>query len=150
MTLYETLKSQLVQAMKAHDAVRLSVIRALLTAATNELVATKRKPDEMLPDTDMLAVIKRQANQRKDSIEQFEKGGRSDLAENERAELVILETYLPEMMGEDAIRDIAQKKITELGADKSKMGILIGAVMKEASGQADGAVVKKVVEELLG
>lgn len=147
--LHADLKEGIKTALKARDEVRLLVLRGLVAAATNELVATSRKPDEMLTDAQMLAVIKRAVNQRKDSIEQFEKGARSDLADKEKAELAILETFLPEMMNRDEIQAIAKRKKAELGVtDKKEMGKFMGAIMKEAAGRADGAEVKAVVESL--
>lgn len=94
MSLHQDIKGQLVLAMKARDPVRLNVIRGLLASFTNETISKKRKPDEKLSDEEALAVIKKAAKQRKDSIAQFEKGGRMDLAAAEKAELAILETYL--------------------------------------------------------
>ncbi len=135
--------------MKAKDEIRLLTLRSLLTAFTNELVSTKRKPDETLADEEALTVVKRAVKQRKESIEQFQKGGRDDLAKGEEAELDILEKYLPEMIGKEEIEKIARAKKEELGVDdKSKMGILMGAVMKELKGQADGKDVKEVVDSL--
>lgn len=136
--------------MKAHDEVKLRTVRSMLTAFTNELVATGKKPQEMLDDAGVLSVIKRLAKQRKDSITQFEAGGRPELATIEKDELAVLESYLPQMMSQDEIRPIVEKKIAELGAvDKSKMGMLIGSLMKELQGKADGGDVKAVVESLL-
>ncbi len=150
MTLHEDIKNQLKEAMKAKEAVRLQVVRSLLTAFMNELVATGRTPQDILSDDEALAVIKRSAKQRKDSIEQYEAAGRQELADPEKAELAILEEYLPTLMTQDEIRPVAEAKKEELGVeDKSKMGILIGAVMKELGGKADGADVKAVVESLL-
>jgi len=150
MSLHIQIKERIKDALKARDVVRLSVLRGLVAAFTNELVTQKRKPDEELSDEDILVVIKRSANQRKDSIEQFTKGGRNDLAANEKAELKILEEYLPKMMGKDEIRKIAEEKIAELGdADKSKTGLIVGALMKELGGKADGKDVKDIVDELL-
>lgn len=137
------------QAMKAKDEVRLRTLRSLSTAMTNEVVAKKRKPDEFLTDDEALAVVKRAASQRKDSIDQFTKGGRPELAEPEIAELAVIESFLPEQMPREEIEAIAKAKIAELGADKSKMGMLMGAVMKETKGRADGTVVKEVIEGLL-
>ncbi len=135
--------------MKARDEVRLLVLRGLATAAMNELVASMRKPDEWLSDEQMLAVIKRGVKQRKDSIEQFEKGNRQDLADKEKVELVVLEAYLPALMTREAIQVIALRKKEELGiTDKKDIGKFIGAVMKECAGQADGADVKAVSEAL--
>jgi hypothetical protein len=149
MTLHTEIHEQLKDALKAHDEVRLRTVRNMLTAFTNELVATNRKPQDELADLEVVGVIKRLAKQRKDSIEQFLKGRREDLAKQESEELVILETYLPKMMSQEDIEPIVQKKKEELGiTDKSKVGQLMGAVMKELGGKADGADVKAVVEKL--
>ena len=145
--LHQQIKDEIKKAMMAKEALRLETMRGLSAAFTNELVATKRTPQEMLTDEEALKVIKRAANQRKDSIEQFEKGGRPELAEKEKAELAIIETFLPQMMSKDEIRKIAEAKKAELGAtDKSKMGMFMGALMKELKGKADGTDVKEVVE----
>lgn len=149
MSLQTTIKDQMKEAMKAKEAVRLSVLRNILSAITNELVAKGKTPQDELGDDDVLAVIKRLSKQRKDSIEQFEKGGRPELAEKEQEELVVLEAFLPQMMGQDEIRPIAEAKKVELGVDDpAKKGILVGAVMKELAGKADGADVKAVVDLL--
>ena len=134
----------------AKDEVRLRTVRGLLSAFVNELVAKKMKPDEMLSDSDALAVIKRGVKQRKDSIEQFERGGRTDLAESEQAELAVLGKYLPETMSREQIRPIAEAKMKQLDiTDKSKMGMLMGALSKELAGKAEGSDIKVVVDELL-
>ncbi len=136
-------------AMRAKDTVRLSVIRGILTMVTNDLVAKGNKPTDTLPEDDIMALVRRAAKQRKDSIEQFEKGGRADLAETEKAELVILESMLPAQMPEDAVRAAAVAKAAELGiTDKTKANQLMGALMKDLKGKADGSVVKAVVESL--
>lgn len=149
MSLHETIKASLKEAMKAREEVRLRVIRHIMTAATNELVATGRTPQDILADEETLAVIKRLAKQRKESILQYEAANRPELAEPEKVELVVLETYLPQMMNQDEIKPIAEAKKAELGIDdKAKMGMLVGAVMKELAGKADGGDVKVVVESL--
>lgn len=149
MSLHEEIRTSLKDALKAKDAVRLRTVRSILTAFTNELVATGKTPQDIITDENGLAVIKRLAKQRKDSIEQYESASRNDLSEPEREELAVLETYLPTLMSQEAILPVAQAKKAELGVDdKSKMGILVGAVMKELGGKADGADVKKVVEGL--
>lgn len=150
MDLQSQIKEELKTAMKAHDEVKLRTVRSMLTAFMNELVATGRTPQTPLDDAGVLTVIKRLAKQRKDSIQQFEAGGREDLAVIEREELVVLESYLPKLMSREEIRPIVEAKIAEMGApDKSKMGMLIGSLMKELNGKADGADVKAVVEEVL-
>ncbi len=147
--MHEDIKASLKDALKAKEEVRLRTIRSMLTAFTNELVATSRTPQAILEDTEVLGVIKRLAKQRKDSIEQYEAANRPELAEPEKAELLVLESYLPQMMSQDEIRPIAEAKKAELGiTDKSKLGILVGAVMKELAGKADGSDVKAVVEQL--
>lgn len=150
MSLHQTLKEQIKDAMKAHEAVRLSVLRGLVAGCTNELVSLKRKPTDEMSDEEVLNVIRRAVKQRKDSIEQFTKGGRADLADSEKAELAILETYLPKMMSEEEVMVVAKIKMAELGnIDKSKMGMFMGTLMKELKGKADGDTVKTVVDKLL-
>ena len=136
-------------AMIAKDTVRLTVLRGLITAFTNESVAKGKTPQDELSDDDAIAVIKRAVKQRKDSVDQFTKGGRMDLVENEQAELKILGTFLPTMMSKDEIKIVAEKKKAELGiTDKTKSGMLMAGIMKELKGKADGNDVKEVVEGL--
>jgi uncharacterized protein YqeY len=150
MSLQTQIKDQIKEAMKAKDQVKLGVIKSLVAAFTNELVAMKKMPTDELSDEEVLNVIRRGVKQRKDSIEQFTKGGREDLAESEKAELAILETYLPQMMSREEVMKIAEAKKAELGVtDKSKSGMFMGTLMKELKGKADGDVVKSVVDELL-
>lgn len=147
MTSHESIKAELKDAMKAKDAVRLRTIRSMLTAFTNELVATNRTPQDLLEDQETINVIKRLSKQRKESITQYEANNRPELAEPEKEELAVLNSYLPQMMSPEEILPIVAAKKTELGIDdKSKMGMLVGAVMKELAGRADGADVKTVVE----
>jgi uncharacterized protein YqeY len=149
MSLHESIKGELKEALKAKDQVRLRTVRSMLTAFTNELVATSRTPQAMLEDTEVLSVIKRLAKQRKDSIEQYEAADRHDLSAPEKEELVVLEGYLPQLMTQAEIRPIVEAKKAALGIeDKSKMGMLVGAVMKELAGKAGGADVKAVAEQL--
>jgi len=148
--IHNQIREQIKDAMRAHDEIRLLTLRGLLSAFTNELVTLKRKPSEELADDEALAVIKRAVKQRKDSIEQFRTGGRNDLAESEEKELAILEPMLPKAASRDEIKKVAEVKKVELGiTDKSKMGQLMGVIMKEFKGNADGNDVKAVVEELL-
>lgn len=149
--LQEQIKEEIKNAMRAKDELRKEVLRGILTAFVNELVATRHTPQETLEDTAALAVMKRLLKQRKDSFEQFTNGGRSDLAEKEAAEMKIIEEFLPQLMSRDEIKKIAEATKAKLGViDKSGMGKFIGAVMKECGGNADGNDVKAVVEELLG
>jgi uncharacterized protein YqeY len=147
MTLHESIKAELKEAMKAKEAVRLRVVRGLLTMFMNEMVSTGRTPQDLLTDDEVMAVIKRAAKQRKESITQYEAAARPELAAPEKEELVVLEGYLSTMMTIEEITPVVIAKKAELGiTDKAKMGILVGAVMKELAGKADGADVKTVVE----
>ncbi len=154
MTLHQTIKGQIKEAMLAKDALRLGVVRGLVSSFTNELVALKRTPQDELSDEEVLAVIRRAVKQRKDSIDQFTKGGRLDLAEPEQAELAVLEAYLPAQMSREDVVKVAQAKMLELGItagtpDKSAVGKFMGALMRDLKGNADGDTVKSVVEDLL-
>lgn len=138
------------EAMKARDEVKLMVIRGIMSACTNELVAQKKMPTDILSEEDVMTVIARAVKQRKDSIDQFRKGGREDLAVKEEAELVILEAFLPPQMSEAEVEEAVKAKMTDMGVtDKSKQGVLMGSVMKDLKGKADGMVVRAVVERLL-
>lgn len=150
MTLHETIRGNIKTAMMAKDAVRLEVMRGLVTAFTNELVTKGKMPTDILTDEEALAVITRIAKQRKDSISQFESAGRTDLVEEDTAQLKILEEFLPTLMSEEEIETFVKAKMSEMGeVDKSKMGMFLGALMKDLKGKADGAIVKTVVEKLL-
>ncbi len=150
MAIHETLKKEIPDAMRAHDEVKLRTLRSLITAMTNEVVAKKRKPDEWLTDEEAITVLKRASNQRKDSIEQFEKASRNDLAEPEKLELAIIESYLPAMMSRADIEAVVKAKMAEMGVtSKAEAGKFTGALMKDLKGQADGADVKAVVDSLL-
>lgn len=147
MKINDKIRGDLKKSMIERDQLKSDTLKGLLAAFTNELVAKGRKPQEVLDENDCFAVIKRAVKQRKDSIEQFQKGGRADLALQEEKELEILKQYLPAEISVGEIRKVALAKKEELGiTDKSKIGILIGAVMKELKGQADGGEVKKIVE----
>lgn len=147
--LHEQIKNGIKEAMMAKDALRLKSFRAMSAAFTNELVAKNKKPQEMLEDVEALAVITRLAKQRKDSIEQFKKGGREDLVKEEEDELAIFETYLPKLMDKSEVAKIAQAKKEELGIiDVAKKGVLMSALMKDLKGKADGSTVKEVVDSL--
>lgn len=149
MSIHTDLRVTLKEAMKAKDEVTLRTVRGIITACTNELVATSRTPQDELKDEEVLAVIKRLAKQRKESIVQYEAANRPELALPEKEELVVLEAYLPKLMSQEAIRPVAEAIKAELGiTDKAKMGVLMGAVIKKLAGQADGADVKVVVESL--
>ena len=143
------IKSDMVTAMKAREALKVEVLRGLMSSCTNELVALKRLPTEELADQEVLTVIRREVKKRKDAFEQFTKGNRPELAQKEEAERVMLENYLPAMMSQDDIRKIAEAKKAEMGVtDKKEAGKFMGALMKDLQGKADGADVKAVIDSL--
>lgn len=143
------LKEQMKDAMRSKNAIKLAVIRSLLTMCMNESVAKGKGPDGTLSEDEMLTIISRAAKQRKDSIEQFEKGGRPELAVAEKEELAILETMLPAQMSQDEIVAAAKAKAAEMGVtDKTGANKLMGMLMKDLKGKADGNAVKAVVDKM--
>ncbi len=138
----------MISAMKAKDDLRVQTLRGAMAAFTNELVASGKKPTDEIDDALVSTVLKRLAKQRKDSAEQFTKGNRPELAEKEMAELKIIETYLPQQASREDIEKVARAKKEELNVDAAGKGKLMGMVMKELGGNADGGLVKEVVESL--
>lgn len=149
MTFQEQIRSDLKDAMRAGDTVKRDVLRMLESAAKN--VAIDKKLDrEVVDDAVVLEAVRRAVKQRKDSIEQFEQGGRADLATDEKAELAILEAYLPASLSEEAIRETVRKVISEFGEySSSDFGKIMGKAMQAINGQAEGDAVKKIVQEVL-
>lgn len=144
MPILEKINSDFTQALKEKRQDALSTLRLLLAAIKNERI--KKMAD--LTDEDVIKIIKSEIKKRKESISEYEKGNRIDLAEKEKKELEFLNPYLPEQMSEDQIKDAVQK-ILETLTDKENEGKVMGAVMAQLKGQADGALVKKVVSEFL-
>jgi uncharacterized protein YqeY len=141
------LKEELKNAMRAKDTVKLAVVRGIMTSVTNFLVQEQRGPDGTVTEDEMLTLISRAAKQRKDSIQQFTDGGRPELAEGEKAELAVLETMLPAQMSREEIVAAATAKAAEMDVtDKTKANMLMGALMKDLKGKADGTVVKEVID----
>ena len=153
--LHQTIKNQIKDALRAKDAIRLETLRGLNAQFQNEIIMGKAKPDAAgdLADDAVLAIVKRATKQRKDSIEQFTKGGRTDLADKEKTELAILESFLPALMPREQIKIVAFQRIDALKSagtfDPKAGGKITGMIMKELAGKADGADVKAVVEELM-
>ena len=146
----QKIRSDMTSAMKARDSLRVETLRGALSAFTNELVAKRLKPTEKLGDNDAVAVLKRLAKQRKEAAEQYGIGGRAELAEKENKELKILEEYLPQTASREDIEKVVRAKMAELKiSDTSGAGKLTGAVMKELAGNADGAMVKEIISQLM-
>jgi len=150
MTVQEKVKEAMLDALRAKDNLRLTTLRSLVSGFVNYLVENRQRPTEPLSDEKALEVIRRAAKQRRDSIAQFEKGNRSELAAAEREELAIIEAYLPPTMSEEELIPLVLAKIKELGViDKTEAGKITGALLRDLKGKADGAVVKAVVDKLL-
>lgn len=144
------IRERLKDAMRNKDQVALDTYRGIISAFTNELLASGKTPQDEVTDEIALSVIKKTIKQRKDGIEQFTAGGRIDLADADKAQLALLEGFMPVQMSDEEIHTIAAAKKATLGiTDKTKVGILTGAVMKEVAGKADGSRVKTIVESLL-
>lgn len=144
----EKIKAEIKPAMIAKDAVRLGTLRMILAAFTNELVTQGHPPTDPLSDEDCMKVIKRLSKQRKDSIEQFVAGGRPELAEDEKAELAVIESFLPAAMSEADIETRVKAKLAESPLDPTKKGQFIGTMMKELGDTADGSTVKAIIDRL--
>ena len=145
--MHEKIKADIKEAMRARETLRLDTLRGLSAAFNSEMM--KKPGSTSLSDDETVAVIRRAVKQRRDSIEQFERGGRKDLADKEKAELAILESYLPQLMSRDEIKKIVDAKIAGgLTFDKTKAGQFTGMIMKELKGKADGADVKAVIDAL--
>lgn len=146
MTLRERLDEDLKAAMKAHDALKVSVIRLARSEIRNMEIA-KGAP---LIEDDVLQVLGREVKRRREAIEQFQKGGRADLVDKETAELQLLSEYLPQQLSEAEIVGIAQEVISELhAASKADKGRVMSVLMQRVRGRADGKLVSETVDRLL-
>lgn len=150
MSLKDQIIADLKEAMKAKDQDRLRVLRSLKSKLMEKEISERTGGEATLSDEQALQVLTKAAKQRKESIDQFEKGGRPDLAENERKELAIIEAYLPEMMSEEEVRTIVREKIAALNpASPQDMGKVMGPIMSQLRGKAEGSLVSRIVKEEL-
>ena len=149
MTLLERVDSDLKEAMRARDATRLGVLRMLKSALKYAAIA-KSGAEAELSEAEAAQVIRKQARQRQDSIESFEKGGRVELAKKEKEELSILNGYLPQAMSGDELAKIVRETIAETGAtSKAQMGAVMKAVQAKVAGRADGKTLSAEVQKQL-
>src|SRR3954454_19663516 len=138
MTLQERVDSDLKEAMRAKDAAKLGVLRMLKSALKYAAIA-KSGAEADLSDAEAVQVIRKQAKQRQDSIESFEKGGRAELAEKEKEELAILNSYLPQAMSPEELAKVVRETIAEIGAtSRAQMGAVMKALQTKAGSRADG------------
>jgi len=147
MSLQQRISEELKQAMLAKDAEKLSTLRLLKSAIGYAQI--EKKTDE-LADPDIITVIQKEAKKRRDSIEQYRTAGRTDLADKEASELVVLETFLPKPLSAEELEALVRATIQELGASTRKdMGPVMKAVQAKAAGRADGKAISSVVSKIL-
>ena len=148
MTLMQTIVDEMKKAMKAGEKLRLETLR-LLRAQLQEKEISKRGVAEMTSE-DELAVLRNAVKKRKESIEQFEKGGRFDLANRERKELEIVQSFLPQEVSRAEVEDVLRKAIQEMGANSLQdLGKVMSVVMKAFKGRADGKLVQEIAKSML-
>ena len=147
MTLQERLQQEIKLAMLAKDADRLGTLRLLKSAMG---YAQIEKKSETTSDSDFVALVQKEVKKRRDSIEQFENGGRPELAVKEKQEITVLESFLPQAMSEADLDQLVRATIQELGATSKKdMGPVIKAIQAKAAGRADGKTISGLVGRLL-
>lgn len=149
MSLKQTILVDLKQAMKEGDTVKRDTLR-MLDSMIKNVEIEKKKRETGLSDEEVQEVIARGIKQRKDAIFQYESAGRMDLAEKEKKEAEILSSYMPEQLSEDEVRKIVKETISQVGiSSKAEIGKVMGPLMGKLKGKADGAMVKRIVEEEL-
>jgi len=150
MTLEQQIDSDLKGAMRARETQKLGVLRMLKSALKNAAIE-KGGASATLEDAEATQVIRKQVKQRQDSIESFEKGGRAELAEKEKAEMAVLQQYLPAAMSEEELARFVREAIAEVGAtSKAQMGAVMKALGPKVGGRADGRTVSQEVQKQLG
>lgn len=146
MSLSERLNDDMKQAMKNQDKFKLSVIRMIRSSVKNLEIDQRRT----LEDNEVLEVLTRELKQRKDSLQEFEKAGRDDLAADLHKEIAIISEYLPEQLGEAELKAIVEETVREVGASsKAEMGKVMAALMPKVKGRADGKLVNQLVQRQL-
>ena len=149
MTMQENIKEELKNAMRAKEMDKLNTLRMLSSAFTNELVSQGKPPQDPLSDEDVMKVLKRELKKRKDSIEQYTNAGRPELAEEEMKEVSVIEAFLPAQMSKEEIEMKIKAKLAESPIDPTKKGQFVGMMMKELGTNADGQMVKNIIDELV-
>lgn len=146
MGLKERLINDMKEAMKSKDRVKLSTIRMINSLIKNAEIEKRGE----LSDEEIVSLLMKYAKQRRESIEMYEKGGRRDLVEKEKQELSIVESYLPEQMGEDEVREIVREAVEKTGARSVKdIGSVMKYVMPKVKGRVDGSTVNRIAKEML-
>lgn len=147
MSLQDRISEEIKAAMLARDADRLSPLRMLKSALGYAQIERKT---ESLPDVEVIAIVQKEVKKRRDSVEQFEKGGRAELVAKEKQEIAVLESFLPQPLSADDLEKLVRATMQELGATgKKDMGPVIKAVQAKAAGRADGKTISALVGKLL-
>ncbi len=147
--LFDDIGIDLKKAMKDRDLFKTTLLRSILAVFKNEAI-DKHKVDSGLAEDEMLTILKREVKKRKDSVLQYEKGARADLAQKEKDEIILIQKYLPAEIDAVQLKKIVLEVITEMGAViPSQFGIVMKNVMAKTGGGVDGALVSKLVKEAL-
>ncbi len=148
--LKDQIASDLKDAMRARDDVRRRTLRSLRAALMNAEIEQRGHGDGELSEQKELAILRKAAKQREESIEQYEAAGRDELAQKERDELAVINEYLPQPLTDDELRDIIQSIVDDVGATSmADMGRVMGPAMSQLRGRADGNRVREIVEDIL-
>lgn len=146
MSLYETIRKDMLKAIKSGEKETSQTLKMAIASIKNAQIEAKKE----LKESDIVKILRKETKKIEDSIEQYKKMGREDLLEKEQKDLSIIKKYLPELMSEKDISKVVEEKIEQLGAtDMKDMGKVMGSVMKELEGKADGNSVKNIVESKL-
>jgi hypothetical protein len=146
MTLLEKLRKDMLTALKSGNKDKSQTLKMVVATIKNAQIESEKE----LTDKDIEKILRKEAKKTEDSIEQYQKMGRDDLVQKEKQDLEIIQSYLPELMSDEEVKKVVEKKIKETGAqDMRDMGKVIGAVMKELEGKADGNTVKDIVQSML-
>lgn len=142
----DTLRKDMFEASKAKDIGRADILKMAMASIKNQEVEIQRDLD----DDEVIAVLRKESKKIADSIEQFKRMGRDDLLEKEQYQFEVLESYLPQLMSRDDIEAVVEKKVADLGVSSvTEMGKVMGVVMNELKGKADGGLVKDIVQKVL-
>ena len=145
MTLKEQILNDLKDALKSGDELKRDTLRFLQSAIKNSEIEKKKK-DTGLSDEEIVDVLRKSVKQRNDSIEQYEKGNRPELAEKEKKEMEIIAAYLPAQMSEEEVKKVVLETIAQMNATKKDFGKVMGTLSGKLKGKADGAMIKKIVD----
>lgn len=150
MSIKKSILDDLKTAMKNKDKDRLRVLRSLKAKILEKEISERKGGESDISDEQVIEVLMKASKQRKESIEQFEKGGRSELADQERQELNVIEEFLPDMMSEEEVKAAVREQIDKLGASSmDDMGRVMGVMMGQLKGKAEGSLVSRIVKEEL-